>query len=92
MTIDQRVFIYEVYFEKGDPYHGWYGIQITDVGNVIDFTKSDDKLVDLLKRLSRRYKIVVDEGEEYDLNDDVYSYRRLTDDSLLKQLRAEGII
>ena len=92
MNVDRQVFVYEVYFEKGNPHHGWYGIQITDIGNVIDFTDDDNKLVDLLKHLSKRYKIVVDEGEEYDLIDDVYGYRKLTDNSLLKQLKAEGII
>ena len=86
MNVDRQVFVYEVYFEKGNPHHGWYGIQITDIGNVIDFTDSDDDLVTLLKCLSKRYKIIVYEGEEYDLDEDVYGYRKLTDNSLVKML------
>ncbi len=82
--------------ECHDSFHGptfWYALQITDVGNTIDLLRhdidSEDSLIKLVKRLSSRYNIVVDEPEERDplaFAEPFPIYRKITNEELLRRL------
>ncbi|MAG47373.1 hypothetical protein CL617_02105 [archaeon] len=88
------VYIMEAYFDKGDRTIN-YGIQIGRYGDTITVSRKDEnQLINIIKKLSKKYIVVVDEPEEIDTEEANFAestYRKITNEDLLKRLHDEKI-
>ena len=89
----ENVYVMETYSEKGSRTIN-YGIQIGKYGEVVT-CDNQDKLIEIVKKLSKQYNIIIDEPEEIDTEKEDFAeptYRKITSENLLKILKDEGII